>query len=161
MTSEHRVALFWAKVKLGPESACWEWIGARNKWGYGATSYRGRQSNASRVAWLIVNGPIAEGLVVCHRCDNPACCNPAHLFLGTQADNLADCHRKGRARCCPSGRAHPRGVAKLNEAKVIEARRLYASGIPQTHIAKRMGVDSSTISRAVRGERWSFVGVEA
>lgn len=157
MSRETRAALFWAKVSMSAESSCWEWTGARNRWGYGATSFEGKQSNASRVAWLIAKGPIPAGQVVCHRCDNPACCNPGHLFLGTQAENLDDCRQKGRSRGCPNGRYHPRSMAKLDEAKVIEARRMYAQGLPQTQIAARMGVHSSTISRAVRGERWSFV----
>jgi len=157
MTRETRRALFWAKVKLGAESMCWEWTGARNKWGYGATSLDGRQMNASRVAWILTHGPIAGGVVVCHTCDNPACCNPSHLFLGTQADNLRDCQEKGRHRCVASGRAHPRPRAKLSEELVLEARRLYARGVSQVQIGNRLGVHSSTISRAVRGEYWSFV----
>lgn len=152
-----RAVDFWATVERADEGACWNWTGARNRGGYGAAGYAGRQSNASRVAWLLTYGAIQHGLVVCHRCDNPACCNPAHLFLGSQAENVADCQRKGRAGCVPTGAAHHRSTAKLTEDQVITARRLYAGGLSQTEISKGMGVHSSTISRAVRGDRWSHV----
>ncbi len=87
-------ARFWQKVQKG--DGCWEWQGSRNKLGYGITSLRGRAIRAHRVSWEIVNGPIPDGLLVCHRCDNPACVRPDHLFLGTQIDNLRDMRTKGR-----------------------------------------------------------------
>lgn len=145
---------FWKKVECRDRSECWRWSGALNRWGYGAAAYDGKQSNASRVAWLLVHGEIPSGMVVCHRCDNPACCNPAHLFLGTQADNLRDCRQKKRAKGAPEGAAHHRSTAKLTADQVAAARGMFERGVSQTDIAQQFGVHSSTISRAVRGKRW-------
>lgn len=86
-------------VQVGEPNACWEWTGFRIPDGYGQITIRSRQRTykAHRLAWEIAHGPIPEGLQVCHKCDNPPCCNPAHLFLGTARDNVMDRERKGRS----------------------------------------------------------------
>lgn len=82
---------FWRKVSnAGVRGTCWEWTGFRRKSGHGLTSHLGRPAHAHRVAWLKLRGDIQNGLCVNHKCDNPACCNPEHLYLGTRADNMRD-----------------------------------------------------------------------
>jgi hypothetical protein len=95
---------FWEKVdKGGPEhpvlkTRCWIWVACRTDEGYGRIIIRGWVAKAHRVAWELANGPIRAGLLVCHRCDNPPCCNPAHLFEGTGLDNSRDMVAKGRGK---------------------------------------------------------------
>lgn len=92
---------FWSKVLVGGAGECWLWLACRNKNGYGLFRYKGDPPHnigrAHVAAWRIVNGDTG-GLHVLHRCDNPPCCNPEHLFLGTQQENIEDMHRKGRYR---------------------------------------------------------------
>lgn len=96
------VARFWAKVdKSGGPDACWIWTASKVPSGYGSFGVNGRLFGAHRIAWVLENGQIPHdgsyhGMCVCHKCDNPACCNPAHLFLGTNMDNARDREKKGR-----------------------------------------------------------------
>jgi hypothetical protein len=86
---------FWGKVKRGSPEECWPWKGARNPAGYGKILVDGVHIDTHRVAYMLAVGPIGE-LLVCHKCDNPPCCNPQHLWLGTCSDNLRDAVAKGR-----------------------------------------------------------------
>lgn len=144
-------------ISVREQDECWPWIRALNKYGYGNCEWKGKTSNASRAAFEFYVGDVKLGNVVCHKCDNPACCNPNHLFQATQAENLADCRNKGRM-IYRRGASHHRSSAKLNESLVVEAkRRHFQCGESQSAIARDYGVNSSTISRAVRGEKWAHL----
>jgi hypothetical protein len=82
---------FWLRVDMsGGADACWPWTGRLDRWGYGMVRYDGQHRPVSRVAHILRNGPIDGGLFACHHCDNPACCNPAHIYAGTHQDNMDD-----------------------------------------------------------------------
>ena len=149
---------FWRKVKRGSSDECWPWTGSVSSWGYGDAYYLGRRTNASRIAYSLANNVIPDGMVVCHSCDNRLCCNPSHLWVGTQGDNVRDCNEKKRGRGQFSQGEHPRHAAKITPATVLEIRRLhFIDGVSQSEIGRRIGLHSSTVSRAVRGESWSHV----
>jgi uncharacterized protein YerC len=149
---------FWSKVAAGAPDECWEWQRSRKDDGYGQFKVTAGQSpqRASRVAWMLTHGSIPDGLFVLHRCDNPPCCNPAHLFLGTSADNHADMTAKGRA----SGYQHHsylklvQGVRRLSDDEIRLARHLHGQGASCRSVARRLGVSHTTISRLINGTHW-------
>ena len=148
---------FWARVDVGTVEECWEWTGTRFSTGYGALWVDGQNRGAHRIMWELFFGPISPGLFVCHACDNPACVNPHHLFLGTQADNLRDMASKGRQ----GGGARPgedSGNNKLTEEQVIEIRERYAvEKISQAELGRQYGLTPQGVSRIVRGETWKHL----
>lgn len=146
---------FWHRVTFSED--CWEWQGERNHEGYGRLIVKGRKVSAHRVAWEIMHGPIADGLLVLHNCphgDNPACVNPGHLWLGTQAENMRDKVAKGRLRgTFAGGERHPN--AKLTAELVGSMRARHEQGESQAAIARDLGLRQGHISRICSGARWS------
>ena len=96
ITNETFVERFWSKIDKQSEG-CWEWVAGKQRQGYGQIEYKGRRFLAHRLAYLLHYGALEQNLCICHKCDNKACCNPKHLFMGTQKDNTQDCINKGRA----------------------------------------------------------------
>jgi hypothetical protein len=135
-------------------SGCWEWLQHRDRWGYGRVTVNYRGGLAHRWAYELANGPIPAGLYVCHTCDNPGCVNPAHLWLGTQADNCQDAVRKGRHVVL---RGEAQGGAKLNPTIISVCRHAYRMGVSQEFLAECFGVVQSTIQRAISGRRWKHL----
>lgn len=147
---------FWSKVAVSRRDDCWEWLAGKNSRGYGMIAIHKIMRLAHRVAYELAVGPIPEGMCVCHKCDNPVCVNPSHLFLGTQADNVADMDAKGRGNR-PAGEHHPR--AKLTADQVGEIRRRYTGGRgEQKTLAAEYGVNNQSISDIVLNKRWTKTG---
>jgi hypothetical protein len=149
---------FAEKLQINYETGCWEWIAGKDLMGYGVIGL-GRKSEgdgrASRVAYELFVGPIPDGLFVCHHCDNPSCCNPKHLFVGTHLDNVRDKCQKGRQRGAHQGEEHHN--SKLSNADVIEIRALSEFGVPQSKIADVFFVNSNCVSRIVNRKRWAHI----
>jgi hypothetical protein len=133
---------------------CIEWQGTRNKRGYGRCYVDGRHWLAHRWAWTLANGPIPQGLQICHRCDNPPCCNIEHLFLGTQAENMADCAQKGRTDRDGKPFGSRCGNSSLSEADVHEIRTAYQCGIGSRRLARLFGVTAENIQAIFLGKTW-------
>lgn len=145
---------FWDKVKKTAPDGCWEWQGFINGHGYGQFTINGvGVFKAHRLAWEIVNGTIPPSMCVLHRCDNRRCCNPAHLFVGTQLDNVADMTTKARQA---KGARNAR--AKLSDDEVQEIRENYAGGaVSQTELSRRFGVGQSHISEIISRRKWAHL----
>ncbi len=151
---ESIVRRFWEHVKPGEETDCWPWLseGEIPK-GYGKLFCRRPDGSryvlrGHRISYLLHKGAIPDGLVVRHACDNPPCCNPAHLLIGTKADNARDMVERGRSNK-PAGMRHPRRV--LSETQVAEIRRRY---VTMRQLAQEYGVAISTISGVIHGATW-------
>lgn len=148
---------FWSKVQTGQPDECWQWLGAKQPFGHGQFALDGgrgaRREHAHRVAYAIHNGLIDDsigagtfhGTCVCHKCDNPSCVNPSHLFLGTQADNISDMNSKSR---------HGRGAApkKYNKSHIEKVVELKKTGLSQQKIAWILGIPQAIVSSMLRGD---------
>lgn len=139
------------------ETGCWEWQGVRSPDGYGRYyPAMGIKLQAHRHAYALVHGPIPNDLCVLHRCDNPACCNPAHLFLGTRTDNAADRQAKGRTRTGTlRGVDNPGAKFTADDVRSIRAR--VASGETRTALAREYGVSLTAISLITRRKHYREV----
>lgn len=152
---EINVARFWANV--GPDGI---WAGQISHFGYGAFSckYKGKfvSRGAHRIAWMLKHGAIPEGLSVLHRNDTPPCVDVSQLFLGTQADNVADCKSKGRSKSHKL-KGEQIGSSKLKSSDVSEIRRLLESGTPPTKVAADFQIDRGHLWRIRTRRAWAHV----
>jgi hypothetical protein len=153
------VERFWSQVdkSAGPD-ACWPWTGSRSDSGYGSFGLARKQIGSHRQSYLLTFGPIPDGLWVLHRCDNPPCCNPAHLFLGTPGNNTQDALNKGRLTCGDSHwtRLHPERLlrgeqnpqSKLTDTHREEVIAARVGGETVAELAARFGVHEHVVRRA-------------
>lgn len=145
---------FWQKVQKGSIDECWPWLGCRDRHGYGRVSTTRKQGPkfAHRIAWRLTFGEPGSQHVL-HQCDNPPCCNPNHLFLGTHLDNMRDAVRKGRLKKPPTGRGGTPAVLTKEEVSLVRAWLL--EGRSSRSISDEMGVSSSVVDR-IRNNQGRF-----
>ncbi len=144
--------------ELDEKSGCLLWKKSVSKKGYGKIhlSNPTRFCRAHRISYEVFIGPIPKGMFVCHKCDNPRCINPDHLFLGTPKDNTADMIKKRRTNFLfKRGGKHER--AKLTESNVVQIREMALCGYSQSEIAIKFNVMVGTVSRIIRRKRWQWL----
>lgn len=160
MNPEHMILLssreerFWRFVDKRGDDECWNWIAHKDVRGYGIFNHPST-TKAHRVSWIYANGEIPNGLLVCHKCDNPSCVNPNHMFLGTYKDNNVDKVQKGRQKGARGARNYG---AILNEKQVKAIRFLYDSGRFTTYeLSDVFQVSRNAISKIVNKKTWKFI----
>jgi len=131
---------------------CWEWFGGTNNTGYGQIYAEGRFQLVHRISAELVNGPVPNGLCVCHSCDNKLCVRPSHLFIGTRKDNLQDMTNKNRR-----ARGASMGMAKLDDGKVVRIRLLHKWGMTCADLSRKFGVTNGTMSAVLNRKTWRHV----
>lgn len=161
--------MFWSKVAIkANDKLCWEWQAGKNTKGYGSSTFNRVGIAASRKAYMLYHNIQLKDrkILVCHTCDNPSCCNPFHLFLGTSKDNMMDMSRKGRCKGYVSGYKRKKAdiqygsknpTSKLTEEDVICIRNLSKSGTMVKEIAESFKMAASTISQIVNYKRWKHI----
>lgn len=166
---------FWAKIQATEDDKCWVWTGAKSSAGYGRFKVNGKLLSPHRIAYSLFNEAELTDLFVCHTCDNPSCCNPKHLFLGTRSENMKDCFKKGRLTsyragyiaAMKTGKFFYRGgnkqsgesspSAKLKNEDVLKIRELSAQGQDNIVISEIFGVTPRNISKIVHRETWKHI----
>lgn len=151
---------FWAHI-VKTDDGCWFWNGERGRHRSVRRAGSRTPSHAHKLAWEFANGTVPAGLHVLHTCDEPTCCRPDHLFLGTNADNQRDMRSKGRGTIPPALRGEDNSAAKLTNAQVREIRARYTryqrGGTTLRTLAAEFGVSMSLISQIVRGKTWTHL----
>lgn len=147
-----------SRIEKIPESGCWIFMGALHDSGYGICGIEGTKvDRVHRITYRHFIGEIPKGLFVLHRCDVRACCNPHHLFIGTNQDNVNDMIAKGR-NSKPPRNLHDIGSnrynAKMDESKVLEARKMYDSGVIAYKLSKIFGVSAATMNKICKRQTW-------
>lgn len=166
--SEKHKLLFFTKVGEPTTFGCTEWVACRNRQGYGEVTIEGRLYKAHRVSWRIHKGPVPQDMLVLHKCDNPPCVNPDHLFLGTHADNAIDCKIKGRSPDNSGekhylwGKKHSNPAtsdtvpsSKIKSKNIPDIIKRLANGETQASVAKSYEVRQSAIAAIASGRSYS------
>lgn len=156
VTSKTLEQRYWEKVIKGKDiNDCWKWKATKSEFGYGYMNHKKKTLMAHRASYMIHYGKIKEGLSVLHKCDNPECSNPLHLFLGTQTENMQDMMEKKRY---PNGSNHPK--SKITEEEVMRIKNLRVEGNTYKEIAKIMKVDYSNVRNILSGNTWKHIEIE-
>jgi len=167
--SQQRVKSFLSKIDTKSPEECWNWKAGKDKIGYGRFFLNGKQQYAHRVSYFLSKGPIPNGMVVMHQCNNPSCTNPSHLKVGLQLENIRYREKSGRGNQ-PKGinhylkknpslstRGSKHGMSKLNDDDVLMIRKLYSEGLKSEEISKMTNVSARTIRRITSRKGWSHL----
>jgi hypothetical protein len=157
MPTRYTEAAFWEKVRVSDLNACWEWVGCCNSTGYGTLVYQGASCTAHRTAAFLVG--LVDNVMapknrkgwgfILHECDNPKCCNPVHMRVGTFSENQADAYARGRRA---PFRGHTHANSRLLPGDAEKIRGLHAGGMSQEKIGRMYGVHQGTVSKIILGK---------
>lgn len=150
---------FWAFVEPEPNSGCWLWTGA-NVRGYGVLALGApsrRKILVTRLSYMVFVGPLAADEKACHSCDNPPCCNPAHLFRGTQIDNMRDASVKGRLIGRPVGRGERHHRSRLTTEAVLLIRSRYSAGEHAPALAEQFAITLQGVMAVIHRKTWKHI----
>ncbi len=159
-TFDESVVDFWSRVdssNLDNPLKCWEWTGGKISTGYGSCSFQGKVILAHRASYLVHFGAIPKGLYVCHRCDNPICVNPNHLFLGSHYDNMQDMGRKGRQWCQNPDNVKRGEQVPWSRLVSEDIAEILTSDEPHSVLARRLGVTYQSVWDVRHGKCWTHV----
>lgn len=146
---------FWEKVKILSKNACWEWQAGKFHYGHGQFSLKRKNFKAHRISYILTKGSIPNGKCVLHKCDNPPCCNPSHLYVGTQKDNAQDRKKRGRQNS-QKGSKHSQCI--FDEKIVLKIRKSFSGKRGEYgSIAKKYGVDRKTIFNLITKRSWNHI----
>ncbi len=144
----------WKHINKKSDIECWEWMGVKDKNGYGRIRINKKMYSSHRIIYELICGPIPESICVCHSCDNPSCCNPNHLFLGSQSDNIKDMIIKGRWRKANNFK-ELNGAHKLTQQQVNKIRNLYSTSLyTYKELAIKFKMCKESIGHIIRYETW-------
>lgn len=141
-----------AKFMKGKNNECWNWTHATSNHGYGSFTFNGKRYIASRLAYEIYIGPIEKGHHICHKCDNPKCVNPSHLFSGTIKENMSDMVKKNR-----SAKGQNHSQSKLNDRQVKIIKKLIKQNRKNIEIAAKFNINRRTVNHIKSETRWSHI----
>ena len=151
---------FWSKVNVRDENDCWNWVAGIDTPGYGAFKFEGKKVNSHRLAWILTNGEIDDGLWVLHKCKgNRLCCNPNHLYLGDRSDNMKDAVRDETSNILTLEKPYGEkaGNSKLKESQVLEIRDKLKSGRNLEELSKEYSVDPRNVASIRDRKTWVHI----
>lgn len=143
---------FWSKVNVGAQDECWLWKSERDYYGKVKLPKCGPQVDSHKLAYILANGAVPQGLVVRHSCDVKRCCNPKHLLLGTKHDNILDAVERRQHAF-----GERIGQSVLKDPQIVEIREQFAQGYSHREIARTFGVNRRTVGLIVRRQAWKHV----
>jgi len=144
-------------ININSKDDCWEWVGYKRKDGYGEITIDKKTFRSHRLIYIDTYGSIPEGMCICHSCDNPSCCNPNHLFMGTHVDNMKDCRNK----CRTGGGSRPGeecGKHKFTNEEILDIRKKYKTGLySQRNLAKEYNMSQTNIKDIINRKIWRHI----
>ena len=158
MSKKHTPQDFWNRVNVGKPDECWAWNGNSDELGYGLIHYHRRKWRAHRLAYTLTKGEIPKDMIIMHKCDNPACCNPDHLSVGEHKDNVHDMMQKARMKGRRANALEPSLPPKLTEQDVKDIRAEYATGTTSyAQLGKKYNVHRLYVANVVKRKVWKHV----